>query len=265
MPSIEAIDWYDLPRYYDLVFDEGTELEATFLEWVAGTYGRGLAQSKRRVLEPACGSGRLVVAMAERGWKVTGTDLSQPMLEHATERLKECGQKARLVHADMASAQPKGKYDLAHCLVSTFKYLSSEKAAAAHLNHVADSLAPGGVYVLGLHLSDYKSTKMERERWIVESQGTHVVCNIQTWPPDRAKRTERVRSRLTVTEGSSIRRTETNWHFRTYDAAQLRRLLAKAPAFEHSATFDFHYDTKAPAELDDDCYDTVLILTKRRL
>lgn len=263
MSAIQAIDWYDTPRYYDLVFDEETSLECMFLEWLAATYGRGLAKSNRRVLEPACGSGRLVVAMAQNGWRVTGTDLSQSMLDYAAERLAAEGLRARLHHADMAAAQPRGRYDLAHCLVSTFKYLLTEREARAHLRSVAEALAPGGIYALGFHLSDYGRTTLERERWVVERDGTHVVCNIQGWPPDRETRTERVRSRLVVTEQGTTRRTETNWTFRTYDAPQVRRMLAAVPELEHVATYDFTYDPEGPIELLDDGFDTLLVLRRR--
>ncbi|MFT7678527.1 MAG: SAM-dependent methyltransferase [Planctomycetota bacterium] len=262
MPAIEALDWYDTPLYYDLVFDEDTDLEADFLEAVAERYGRGLAGTKRRILEPACGSGRLVEAMLDRGWRVTGTDLSQPMLDYTAERLASTGHKAKLLQANMAAPQPKGPFDLAHCLVSTFKYLLTAEDARSHLAGVAEVLAPGGLYVLGFHLSNYERENKERERWTAERDGIEVVCNIQGWPPDRRKRLEKIRSRLVVTEDGRTRRTETNWTFRTYSASQVRDLLAEVPAFEHVATYDFTYDMDAPLELRDDGFDTVLILRK---
>lgn len=256
----ETLDWYDVPRYYDLVFDEDTEREADFLEAMAQRFGRG---SAKRALEPACGSGRLVNALAARGWKVQGFDLSRPMLEHARRRLAESGESARLFEAHMEDFRVRGTVDLAHCLVSTFKYILTESGAREHLECVAKSLAKGGIYVLGFHLSEYEVEKRTRERWVVRSGGTQVVCNIQSWAPDARRRLERVRSRLRVTEGGHERRTETYWDFRTYDAAQVRRLLRSVPAFEHLATYDFTYDLNAPRELDDDQLDLVLVLRKR--
>ncbi|MCA8979673.1 MAG: class I SAM-dependent methyltransferase [Planctomycetes bacterium] len=217
----------------------------------------------RRALEPACGSGRLVDALAARDWKVQGFDLSRPMLDHARARLARSGRSARLFEARMEDFRARGTVDLAHCLVSTFKYLLSEAHARAHLECVARSLAPGGVYVLGFHLSEYEVDKRTRERWVVRDGKTEVVCNIQSWPPDGRTRLERVRSRLRVTEGGRERRTETYWNFRTYDARQVRRLLRSVPALEHVATYDFTYDLTAPRELDDDQLDLVLVLRKR--
>ena len=61
--AFRPIDWYDTPLYYDIVFDDYTRPESEFLEKVLKLHGRTRG---RRVLEPACGSGRLVAAMASR-------------------------------------------------------------------------------------------------------------------------------------------------------------------------------------------------------
>ena len=101
----ETLDWYDAPRYYDLVFDTDTHEEADFLEAVVERHSR---RGRARVLEPACGSGRLVVELARRGWRVTGTDLSLPMLEYGRERLAEEGLRGVLRQAAEFARQGHG-------------------------------------------------------------------------------------------------------------------------------------------------------------
>jgi SAM-dependent methyltransferase len=266
--SYTTFDWYETPRYYDIVFDVDTRREADFLEAAYARHATrppgARAKRPRRALEPACGSGRLVAELARRGWSVSGSDLSATMLAHARARLREARLPARLALADMSDFRVRERADLAHCLVSTFKYLLSERAARAHLACVARALRPGGIYVLGFHLTDYAERRRTRERWVAERDGTKVVCNIQGWPADRARRTEEVRSRLVVHEGRSERRSETVWRFRTYDAAEVRALLASVPALEHVATYDFTYDFAAARELDDSQLDLLLVLRKRR-
>ena len=257
------LDWYDTPKYYDIVFAEDTELEAAFLEAMSELYGEARNRRSLAVLEPACGSGRLIEAMALRGHRITGFDASDAMLDYARERLRKHGLTARLARRQMEDFAFRGRFDLAHCLVSTFKYLLDEQAARTHLECVARALAPGGIYVLGFHLTDYEATSKNRERWVAERDGAHVVCNIQGWPADRRRRVERVRSRLVVQEDGRTSKSETNWLFRTYDAAQVRRLLRSVPALEHVATYDFTYTLDEPRELDDDQFDVVLVLRKR--
>ncbi len=255
------LDWYETPRYYDAVFDSGTRQEADFLERVAKLHGTSRG---RRALEPACGSGRLVLALALRDWRVSGFDRSRAMLRYAQRRVASLVLRPRLIEADLADFRLPGRYDLAHCLVSTFKYLLDERSARAHLTRVAEHLAPGGIYVLGFHLSDYDERARVRERWVAVRGGERIVCNIQSWPPDRRTRLETVRSRLRVERPAGELRSETTWRFRTYDAAQARRLIASVPALEHVATYDFTYDLGAPRELDDSQLDCVLILRRRR-
>jgi SAM-dependent methyltransferase len=258
-----TLDWYDTPRYYDLVFEEDTELETAFLEAMFARHATCRRRARPRVYEPACGSGRLVRALARAGWSVVGSDLSRPMLDFARARLADEGLGAVLAKGDMASYAPRGRFELAHCFVSTFKYLLTEADARAHLERVAEALLPGGIYVLGFHLTDYGRTSRSRERWVVDEDDTRVVCTIQGWPADKTKRLEAVRSRLVVTEQGQELRSETSWQFRTYDARQVRRLLGSVLALEHVGTYDFRYDPQEPCEFGGDQEDTILILRRR--
>jgi len=264
MAGWERGDWYDEVAGYDAIFDEGTAVEADFLEAVAARHVRSRGRS---VLEPACGSGRLALELARRGWRVTGTDRSAPMLEFARARVRAAGLRATFVRRDLREPTGTSRFDLAHCLVSTFKYLLDERSARAHLRSVAAALRPGGCYVLGMHLTDYGDRRRQRERWTAESDDRTVVCNIQSWPPDRGSRTERVRSRLRTTlrdlPEAVERRLETEWTFRTYDAAELRRTRGAVPELELVAVHDFHHDPAFEVELEDGGLDRVLVLRRR--
>ena len=69
--STKVGDWYDYPQYYDMAFAEDTKIEADFFEAVAQKYA---ISPLRRMLEPGCGGGRLVVEMASRvfrSWRRT--------------------------------------------------------------------------------------------------------------------------------------------------------------------------------------------------
>ncbi len=257
------LDWYETPLYYDIIFDTDTQIEADFLEEAYRRYGAD-GKKSRRLLEPACGSGRLVLELARRGWKVTGLDLSDGMLRFARRRLKQAGVSANLKKADMANFDfpAANSFDLAHNLVSSFKYLLTEDDARSHLQCVARALRPGGLYVLGLHLSDYDDRDVGRERWKGERDGVFVDCVIEGDPPNRRRRRETVRSILTIRENGERFRARTEWTFRTYDDRQLAKLLRSVPEFEVAAIFDFHYRFDRPHTLDDDQLDTLLILRK---
>ena len=286
-------DWYDTPSYYDIIFDQDTGLEADFLEEMmrrhartrrragisprASTNTRGNFESRTggnkpesagstwRVLEPACGSGRLMAELAGRSHDVAGFDLNPHMLHHARRKLEGKGLQGNLWEDRMESFKlpSRIRYDLAHCLVSTFKYLLNEADAVSHLERVAGSLRAGGLYILGLHLTDYRAGKAEHERWVGKKGGVQVVCNTHTWPPHRRRRTEDVRTRLLITRRGHSRTLETNWQFRTYNAAEIKALIARVAAFACVACHDFTYDAGSERPLDDSYSDLVLILRKR--
>ncbi len=264
--GFENVDLYEAPDDYDRVFDEGSAAEADFLVVMEERYGKARGAARRRFLEPACGTGRLMIEMTARGYEAFGFDLSEAMLRKARERARLRGLELGLWRDSMeAFRRPPRKAGLAASLISSFKYLHNEASAVAHLERVAGSLASGGLFVLGLHLTDPTREHAVHERWVASVDGVEVVCNTRTWPADRRRRRERVRTRLSIrSPDGEVRRRESVWEFRTYDAAQLRRLLRRVPALRLVAAHDFDYDPGRPRELDDSQEDIVLVLRKER-
>ncbi len=265
----DASDWYRHPLYYDIVFDEGTREEADFLEAVLEHYGRGKSGSAATILEPASGSGRLVIELARRGHRVEGFDISLPMLRYSRIRARElpaaCRDRVRFRGSQMQSFRsPPEKYDLIHCLLSTFKYLLSEKEATAHLRRAAKALRPGGLYVLGIHLANYRRLSRDHERWIGERDGIRVTCDTTTSRADPSARLEQLSNRLRVKKQGirTVEKIETHWACRTYNAAELRRLIESVPAFEIAGCHDFAHRIGYTRLLDDSQEDIVVVLRK---
>ncbi|MGB0769109.1 MAG: hypothetical protein ACPGYV_15555, partial [Phycisphaeraceae bacterium] len=149
-----------------------------------------------------------------------------------------------------------------HVETSTDMILSDDyiRKASAVMHEV------GGLFVLGLHLTEPDETERTLERWRARRDDLDVICTIRSSPPDRATRTEQLRSRVVVRDlnrpGAEPRRYESNWTFRTYDEHQLRALLRKAPRLNHVATYTFHHDTDRPTSIDGDDLGVVLVLRR---
>ena len=99
--------------------------------------GRGL-----RVLDAACGSGRMLVPLAERGHHVVGVDACRPSLEAAQGHLTQRKLEVELHWHDVRMWSG-GAFDRVLAL-ELLCYLPDPVEAAAHL---ASMLAPGGVLV----------------------------------------------------------------------------------------------------------------------
>lgn len=63
------------------------------------------------VLVPGCGRGYEVSALAERGFDVTGADLSGLVLQELAARLDRQGLSAKLVEADLLDWEPDAPFD----------------------------------------------------------------------------------------------------------------------------------------------------------
>jgi SAM-dependent methyltransferase len=256
-------DWYRHPRYYEAIFGVDTERELDFLEQINGWFGTG----GRTWLEPACGAGRLVEAAVRRGYTVIGCDVSEQMLEHARARVRGAGpgvaQLARQRMEDFCPSAWRGRIDLAFCLVSTFRYLSSEASALAHLRAVRRLLGPHGVYALGFHLTDYARRRTEHERWVAQLGAERIVCNTRELPPDRRLRRARMRNRLYISGPHGSRVIETEWYFRTWSEGEALRLFRRA-RFELRAVYGFDGDLTEPFAWDSPRLDRVMILAPGR-
>ncbi|MGH8018089.1 MAG: class I SAM-dependent methyltransferase [Opitutaceae bacterium] len=267
-------DWYRFPLYYDIVFDNDTGREADFLEAVWERHGPRLRKGASaaaciRVLEPACGNGRLVFELARRGHRVAGFDASAEMIAYAGERVRTLPagacRRVRLREDRMESFRMRGPFDLAHCLLSTFKYLLKEEDAVAHLRRVARALARGGLYVIGIHLTDYARRRTDREIWKGQRDSLRVTSEVITRPADAATRLEWLRNRMHIRRRGvrEVEKLETHWQCRTYNAAEFEAIIAKAPLFEVIACYDFAHDIDSPRGLDDTQEDLIVVLRRR--
>jgi len=120
------------------------------------------------VLEIACGSGRLVVPLAEAGNRVTGVDASPHMLARAQMKLADAGPsvqgRVKLEQADMRSFGLGTTFDLAIIAVKSFAYLTGRVDQEQTLNTATAHLRPGGL--LALDLLNPTPT------WLMESPGS---------------------------------------------------------------------------------------------
>jgi len=111
-------------------------------------YLRHAREAGGKVLELACGTGRLVAALAEDGHEVVGLDLSPAMLDRARERVAalppEVRARIRLVRADMADFHLDERFALAVIADNSFREVETREALLRCLRCVRMHLAPGG-------------------------------------------------------------------------------------------------------------------------
>lgn len=254
--------WYDHPHYFDLVFRDETAAEVEFFEQA---FKRFSDRKVKRLLEPGCGSGRLVVEMASRGYDVTGLDLSQSMLDYMSMRLKKNKLTADCVLGDMTAMKFKRKFDAAFCTFNTFRHMIDEPNALKHLRTVADNLKKGGLYILGFHLIPIDADPECTERWTAKDRGTKVNCTLRVIDFDRKSRQEMLRISIKATKkNGKVERVRSEFPLRIYTPAQAKRMFKKVnDIFEIAGIYDFDYDIDEPREFDNDLTDALFVLKRR--
>jgi SAM-dependent methyltransferase len=139
-------DWWDhffegvsVDLWLRAVPPEQTRREADVLESALGVpHGAEL-------LDVPCGGGRLSLALAERGYRVTGVDWSSEFLEHA----RSCSGSDLVTweRRDMRDLPWRGRFDGAFCAGNSFGYLDDD-GDAAFLRAVCAALKPGARFLL---------------------------------------------------------------------------------------------------------------------
>jgi SAM-dependent methyltransferase len=138
--------WYtsfftELPNAFwrAAVTTEHTTAEVDFLVRVAGL------RPGSRVLDVPCGSGRHSLALAGRGCRVTGIDVSAEAVAFARNAAR--GIDVDLLVGDMAAVPTHLRVELAICMGNSFGYLDHE-GTRRFLADLATVVTPGGHLVL---------------------------------------------------------------------------------------------------------------------
>jgi SAM-dependent methyltransferase len=97
------------------------------------------------VLDVPCGGGRVALALAARGCRLTGVDWSSEFLEHA--KRADGAEAVRWERRDMRDLPWHGRFDGALCVGNSFGYLD-DQGNADFLRAVRAGLKPGARFVL---------------------------------------------------------------------------------------------------------------------
>lgn len=102
------------------------------------------------LLELGCGTGRLLIPLAEAGYRVTGVDLSPEMLRLARAKAEAAGvaDRVTLIEGDFTDAPLAGPYRLAFVVMNTFLHLDTQEQQLRALRHWGKHLTPGGLLVI---------------------------------------------------------------------------------------------------------------------
>jgi SAM-dependent methyltransferase len=153
---------YSAPRYYEIAFDMNRKQEVDFLVHCFRRYAR---KPVRRVLDIACGTGPHLIRLAERGYRMSGLDLSADNVAFLRERADRKGLPVDLVVADMTAFRLPRPVDAAICMQDSQGHLLTNEAILAHLRCVARAVRPGGLYCFDRYMCSSWTDPARRWSW----------------------------------------------------------------------------------------------------
>jgi glycine/sarcosine N-methyltransferase len=166
-----------VPLYDDFAdYDRFVQWERRLAHELPAIEQQLAALNAHRVLDVACGTGKHAIALAQRGYEMTGADLSAGMVERARENAAQAGIDVQFVVAGFGEleAHVGGGFDAVLCLGNSLPHVLTEDSLAAALADFAAVLRPGGM--LFVQTRNYDRVLARRERWMApqsDREGEH--------------------------------------------------------------------------------------------
>ena len=181
-----------------------------------------------KILDVPCGGGRLSWELASQGYRVTGVDISRPLLDAARVKAVTDGLDIVWKHRDMRTLLWTGDFDGAVCFWSSFGYFD-EQGNTGFLRAVSNALKPGARFILDTPLVETRLQEMEAEPRIWWQVGNLYALEERTF--DHI--TSRVESEWTFVQNGQIEKKSLSQRLYTY--RELCRLLEEAGFGNHQA------------------------------
>lgn len=106
-------------------------------------------------LDLACGAGRHSIIFAEKGYDVTGVDLSDNLLAIGKEKSRQLGLKINFIKGDLRNFTIAKKFNLVINLFTSFGYFGADKENFNIFKIAFDHLQDNGYFVFDYFNSDY--------------------------------------------------------------------------------------------------------------
>jgi len=169
---------YTEPLYYEIAFSfvdavKQVNLFENFIEKYSHI-------KVRRFLDIGCGPALQLREIARRGYEAVGLDASPQMLDYLRERGEKESIEIETIQADMTDFLLEHPVDFAFIMMGTIGLIDSKEALLSHLDCVAGSLRPGGLYLIeNLRLDWAKEDFFGAGNWVMVRNGVRVKANYE--------------------------------------------------------------------------------------
>lgn len=178
--------------------------EAFYLDLATNTKGR--------VLEAACGTGRLYLSMLHGGVDADGFDASRPMLEILRSKANDDGVTPTVWQADLRTVGASAEYDLLIVPYNSFCNLTGVDDQLSALDAFYAALNPGGQLVFDIYVPRHDVIAESFDEWhsqrTFEHNGRELTSRTRTTIDSQIDQTYRSEHEIRDSDGNEVAREE---------------------------------------------------------
>jgi ubiquinone/menaquinone biosynthesis C-methylase UbiE len=190
------------------------------IEAIFKKYGK----APKTVADLACGTGGITNALAARGYRATGIDLSEDMLYVAREKARKSGLRIPYICQNIVQLELHKPVDAIVCMCDGLNYILDKADLKKALERIYHFLNPGGILVFDIS-SHYKLSSV---------LGNHTMADTGEdisliWLNQFNKETQILEMNLTffTKDGSRYKRTDETHLQRAYQEDEILALLTE--------------------------------------
>ncbi len=219
---------YDLiAPFYDIEhaqFSEDLDLYHNFAELCGG-----------KILELACGSGRVLLPLVQEGYEVTGVDTSIVMLDIARARVQDANvvERCTLVQQDISTLHLSQKFRLAFIALGSFAHITTRKTQQLALSAIRAHLSPGGTFIMDIsnadarYMEDLGNHMLHQGTWH-RDDGTLLTHFVSPAPAADRHLLELTHFYDQHSQGGTVHRTVVTTHLYLFERSEIELLLEQA-------------------------------------
>lgn len=194
-------DWYRKIWTLDIQDQSWVEDTERQVDFLIRTLNLG---GSEKILDLACGFGRHALALARRGFDVTGVDITPDYVQFANETAKREGLSAQFFCSDIREVSYEQTFNLILNMADgAVGYLENDAENAKIFEVVSRALKPGGKHFMDIMNGAYAQSHFPCKRWDAGEKG--ITLSAFEW--DSASRTM-LYGQLDYKYGESLTRPE---------------------------------------------------------
>ena len=215
-------------------------------DWLVKLFGKSRIDVET-VLDLGCGTGTIACLLAERGYRVTATDLSEEMLTQAMQKAESLtGQPPLFLCQSMSRLRLLEPVDAVISTVDAINYLTRKADVQETFRRVYRWLKPGGQFIFDVN-TPYKLQRMDGQMYTDETEESY--CVWRTFYSEKQKVCTYQVDLFRMTEEGLWERDYEEHRERAWSEAELRQFLAEAGFDRVTVTGDLTH--RAPRDDED--------------